>query len=425
VHLTTGGPADGTMRTHGPSAGRPGLSKSHIPSRLPASGLLEFYRGANLMKLKLRNPSLPSQPPKRGVVSCFTDSSRRRMLQLMAKLDRAVLPYFVTLTYPDAFPLYRHDYKRHLETLALRIRRRWPQSSIVWKIEFKARKSGENAGKLAPHYHLFIYGVPWTFPFKRQTGPFARVTVAKQLRIDGYRLNKWTEEIFDVEPTTGATQWLCSWTKFEVVYPLSGEIDPVEDDLKAWISRNWYEIVASGDGRHFRAGTRVEEIQNFRQATGYASKRYMAKAEEVEAMPVKPGRFWGVIGRRHLPLAPRETVELTADQCIQLRRCVRRHRRANTPPEKRKFIRRGQFKAPEFTLNFFCDATFWMDRLERLLGRLPLPHELPKQPNSFGDYLNGVLRRLEPEAVHQPTPSVENPKRPTFHSWLERTCTHD
>ena len=28
---------------------------------------------------------------------------------------------------------------------------------MIWKLEFKERKSGENKRKIAPHYHLFVY----------------------------------------------------------------------------------------------------------------------------------------------------------------------------------------------------------------------------------------------------------------------------
>ncbi|MBM3834566.1 MAG: hypothetical protein FJ403_15095 [Verrucomicrobia bacterium] len=31
------------------------------------------------------------------------------------------------------------------------------------------------------------------------------------------------------------------------------------DNLKAWMSRNWFDVVGSKDPKHFRAGTRVVE----------------------------------------------------------------------------------------------------------------------------------------------------------------------
>jgi hypothetical protein len=51
--------------------------------------------------------------------------------------------------------------------------RRWAYqrcAAIIWKLEFKARNSGKNKGKIAPHYHLFVFGVPWRFRFARGAG---------------------------------------------------------------------------------------------------------------------------------------------------------------------------------------------------------------------------------------------------------------
>jgi hypothetical protein len=92
------------------------------------------------------------------------------MLELLAKVEQTAVPIFVTLTYPDNFPPYREDYNGHLEAFCDRIQRRWPAAAIIWKLEFKARKSGKNKGKIAPHYHLFLFGVPWRFRFKEERG---------------------------------------------------------------------------------------------------------------------------------------------------------------------------------------------------------------------------------------------------------------
>jgi len=45
------------------------------------------------------------------------------------------------------------------------MQRRWPGAAIIWKLEFKERQSGKNKGKIAPHYHLLVLGVPWRFGF--------------------------------------------------------------------------------------------------------------------------------------------------------------------------------------------------------------------------------------------------------------------
>ena len=48
-----------------------------------------------------------------------------------------------------------------------------------------------------------------------------------------------------------------------------------QDSFNRWVSRTWYDVVGSGDLRHYRAGTRVERIANFQQLCGYAAKRYI------------------------------------------------------------------------------------------------------------------------------------------------------
>jgi hypothetical protein len=100
----------------------------------------------------------------------------------------------------------------------------------------------------------------------------------------------------------------------------------------------------------------------------YAAKRYVAKKEEMPELQHKPGRFWGVVGRKNLPLGKREVREVSAKEAVQARRFMRRYRWANTPPEKRKFLRKSQLWSQEFTAKLFCNVEFWMERLPRLVG---------------------------------------------------------
>jgi len=95
-------------------------------------------------------------------------------------------------------------------------------------------------------------------------------------------------------------------------------------------------------------------------------------------MEQKPGRYWGVIGREHLPLRKREDREVSASQAVKLppspglrrtrRRVMRRYRLANTPPEKRKYLRKSRLWSEDFTAKLFCNVEFWIERLPKLLG---------------------------------------------------------
>lgn len=94
----------------------------------------------------------------RGRVRGFSQSSRLRMMRLIHTVDRsAVLPHFVTLTFPDFFPTVA-DAKRKLDTLFKRWKRRWPLTSAVWRLERVDRKSGSMRGQIAPHFHLLVWG---------------------------------------------------------------------------------------------------------------------------------------------------------------------------------------------------------------------------------------------------------------------------
>lgn len=95
----------------------------------------------------------------RGLVTGFSSASRRRLMRLIASLERGERPIFVTLTYPDLFSDQLDKWKRDIDAFGKRLARRHPQAGFIWRIEFKERKSGTNVGKMAPHFHLLVYGV--------------------------------------------------------------------------------------------------------------------------------------------------------------------------------------------------------------------------------------------------------------------------
>ena len=322
------------------------------------------YRNASLLEVRLRSDVVPEKGRNvpRGEISEFTPAARRRMMQMMAKVELAAVPFLVTLTYPDDFPLYREDYKGHLEAFCDRLERRWPGMAVIWKLEFKERKSGENAGKIAPHYHLFVYGVPWEFRGKVERGKFYTLDVTREPG----EMAHWIET-----GQAGDGSWCRAWyvSDQEPVNP-NGPTREVwgPDSFINWVSRNWFDVVGSNQIRHFQAGTRVEKLKGVRGAYAYAAKRYVAKKEEIPELQHKPGRFWGVVGRKNLPFGKREVLEVSAKEAVQLRRFMRRYRWANTPPEKRKFLRKSQLWSQEFTAKLFCNVEFWRERLPRLIG---------------------------------------------------------
>lgn len=95
---------------------------------------------------------------ERGVVTGFSSASRRRLMRLIASLERDARPIFVTMTYPDIFPDDLAKWKRDMDVFGKRLARAYPQAGFLWRIEFKERRSGESQGRTAPHFHLLVYG---------------------------------------------------------------------------------------------------------------------------------------------------------------------------------------------------------------------------------------------------------------------------
>jgi len=88
---------------------------------------------------------------RRGRVSGFTVASRQRMMESVSELAQKALPLFAHLTYPAWWPGDWQAWKKHLDTFAKRLFRKWPGASFLWKLEPQERG--------APHFHLLIWGV--------------------------------------------------------------------------------------------------------------------------------------------------------------------------------------------------------------------------------------------------------------------------
>lgn len=107
--------------------------------------------------LSVTNPARGSNPPAnagrglRNKVTVFSRASRRRMLRTMAKLSKAALPIFATLTYPQSYSSNPTDWKEDLRVWGARLKRACPTAAFIWRLEFQKRG--------APHFHVLIYGL--------------------------------------------------------------------------------------------------------------------------------------------------------------------------------------------------------------------------------------------------------------------------
>jgi hypothetical protein len=93
------------------------------------------------------------------------------------------------------------------------------------------------------------------------------------------------------------------------------------EKLRHFISSTWYEVTGRVSEGHLRAGTRVEAVKKWKQATSYV-ERYMAKPEEFPE-GLQTGRIWGVWNAEHLPIRW-ETVQVSLRDAFTIRRIYRK-----------------------------------------------------------------------------------------------------
>ena len=322
----------------------PGLLKGHISSRDVFNpfdeGRIEVWAGAGLIKVVKQGrhkiiPENSMNQKKRGQIHGFSRASRRRMMQFLAKvrLDEA-LPLFGTTTYPDIFPDEAEKFKRDLQTLIERLKRRFPQVGLLWRLEFKMRKSGANVGKVAPHFHWLLWNVPRKFDFKPEPGKWAKVSKGR----DG----TWRETVKFYDGDKIAT----------VVNPVSGR-----DRFTEWLSRNWYDVAGTGDSKHYSAGTNVKVLMSRREVFFYVSK-YMGKVEGEQGCEC-PGRFWGVVNPKNIRMGERKVIACTGKQAVQLMRFMRRYIHAVT---------QRKFRFNWWSMSCMCTSDVWLERFPALLG---------------------------------------------------------
>jgi hypothetical protein len=107
---------------------------------------------------------------------------------------------------------------------------------------------------------------------------------------------------------------------FHLLLFVGSSFGPI-DKLRRFISSSWYEIIGKVSEGHLRAGTRVETIRKWKEATSYA-ERYMAKPEEFPE-GLHTGRIWGVWNEGLLPVQW-EKVEVSLRDAFRIRRIYRK-----------------------------------------------------------------------------------------------------
>jgi hypothetical protein len=92
-------------------------------------------------------------------------------------------------------------------------------------------------------------------------------------------------------------------------------------ELRRFISSSWYEVTGRVSEGHLCAGTRVEAVRKWKEATSYV-ERYMAKPEEFPE-GLQTGRIWGIWNEELLSVRW-ETVQVSLRDAFKIRRIYRR-----------------------------------------------------------------------------------------------------
>jgi hypothetical protein len=250
----------------------------------------------------------------------------------------ADLPDFVTLTLPDncfddSVSRFAKTAKLHLDVLLKRLHRACPSACGFWRIEWKSRKSGLHEGKLFPHFHLLVWGLPqrqiysdWDglpldesfVPVRESQQSFSSVCeqVSKHHVFKSRRSGeKFTSRAFRHNNRIEDAERIAE--KFGVEKTFMSFFD--------WVSLAWYHVVGTGNVDHFLAGCRVERIRTWGGVLSYCAK-YMSKADSENFMDdVAAGRSWGIFNRAFMPWAKLIEIDLSDDVGNRVRRIARRY----------------------------------------------------------------------------------------------------
>lgn len=232
--------------------------------RYPAQ--VTVWEGGSKLETKRERYKIPQRGGgMRSVVKEFTWNSRRRLMRKIAELKRDVFPLFVTLTYPESFPVDSKVYKEHLRRFGIYLERAYPRAAFIWRLEFQKRG--------APHYHLLVYGIS-----SQQLKPFR-----------AWLSNEW--------------------------YQIVGSGD--EKHLRAGTQAKRLQSYRRVVGYVSKA---VGKVSPSRMVSGELTKDSQATLAYV-------GRWWGVMGARRLPWASKLSLVVMERVACELIRYMRRYAR--------------------------------------------------------------------------------------------------
>jgi len=365
---------------------------------------VRYADGGRVLKISFRQTEAaawnrelfgPREGKKRRCCRGFSWASRRRMLERVNEVScGASLPDFVTMTFPDdcfddRVDVFAKEAKAKLDVWLKRLARVCPEAAGFWRIEWKARLSGLYVGKLFPHFHLLVWGLPQRLigrvsnEGKRLDESFVRV-VNKQAEfanlmaasvgirrasssdeardllseVEGEKAGEYrfydSDGFYGVVKRSSLKRWDRAVQRVEIARR-GGESSYMS--FRDWCALSWYHVVASGNPAHFAAGVRVERLRSW-GGVSYCAKSYLTKTDaDSFLVNVAFGRSWGIFNRAGVPWARIVELDLEDDVGVRLRRIARRYLEH----------RLGRRVRRSYGLTLYCDAHQWA----RLFARPP------------------------------------------------------
>lgn len=181
---------------------------------------------------------------RRGAIKGFSAGSRKRFFERMARLEvaagKGVVCLFVSVTYPADYPSDRVAKRRHMRAFFERIRRRWPKSSGVWRLEHQKRG--------APHFHMIFFGLPL----------LDQATVQSWWReVIGYE-GPYTLQV-DVQEVKGWRHLLSYVSKYVAKVQAEPSEDPAENEHLDYLTY-WHADNSDGEAAEYLGQNRADTL---------------------------------------------------------------------------------------------------------------------------------------------------------------------
>jgi hypothetical protein len=303
----------------------PNTRRYYHDGRLLAADLgIHALEQIDALALRLHRLGSGAKRPLRGRIYEFSRKSRKRLLEVAARLRRDVKAMFLTYTYRENVTDHVRA-KRDLELVLLWFRRNVPQAAALWRLEYQTRG--------AIHFHILLLGVSWLPPnvFNRITPHWHKVSGD-----DSYP---------DIEPVRSRKSVMGYVSKY-----------------LAYVAKPRTDAAESFDGAASAAGGG--------EAAGLDSVPY---SDIASSAPSFVGRFWGISNRRALPLAELRVRQFNGrpSTFLQFRRMMRRaiQRRYRLPSRVQGFsafvdssqwLRLWDTWADDDWINTYKSPAYWL-----------------------------------------------------------------